>query len=84
MSPNNADGMAYSVDPDQTAPPLGAVWSRSGLFAQTCLPKNLGKLRNGKNFQSEPQGRLISHYRKNPKYLDTPKICCNHPKIWIR
>ena len=21
------------------------------------------------------------HYRKFPKYLDTPKICCNHSKI---
>ena len=44
MSPNNADGMANSVDPDQTAP-LGAVWSGSALFAQTCLSENLGKLR---------------------------------------
>ena len=44
MSPNNADGIANSVDPDQTAP-LGAVWSGSALFAQTCLSKNLGKLR---------------------------------------
>ena len=32
MSPNDADGMANSVDPDQTAP-LGAVWSGSALFA---------------------------------------------------
>ena len=39
MIPNNADGMANSVDPDQTAP-LG-----SALFAQTCLSENLGKLR---------------------------------------
>ena len=44
MSPNNADGMANSVDPDQTAP-LGAVWSGSALFAQTCLSENLGSLR---------------------------------------
>ena len=43
MSPNDADGMANSVDPDQTAP-LGAVWSGSALFAQTCLSENLGKL----------------------------------------
>ena len=34
MSPNDADGMAKSVDPDQTAP----------LFAQTCLSENLGTL----------------------------------------
>ena len=32
MSPNDADGMANSVDPDQTAP-VGAVWSGSALFA---------------------------------------------------
>ena len=44
MSPNDADGMANSVDPDQTAP-LGAVWSRSALFAQAYLSENLGSLR---------------------------------------
>ena len=41
MSPNDADGMANSVDPDQTAP----VWSGSALFAQAYLSKNLGSLR---------------------------------------
>ena len=44
MSPNNADEMANSVDPDQTAP-LGAVWSGSSLFAKTYLSENLGSLR---------------------------------------
>ena len=48
MSPNDADGMANSADPDQTAPnsadpdqtaPLGAVWSGSALFAQAYLSK---------------------------------------------
>ena len=34
MSPNDADGMANSVDPDQTAP----------LFAQAYLSENLGSL----------------------------------------
>ena len=43
MSPNDADGMANSVDPDQTAP-LGAVWSGSALFAQAYLSENLGLL----------------------------------------
>ena len=33
MQPNDADWMANSADPDQTAP-LGAVWSGSTLFAQ--------------------------------------------------
>ena len=23
-------------------------------------------------------------YHKNPKYSDTQKICCIHPKIWTR
>ena len=48
MGPNNADGMANSVNPDQTAPlgtPLGAVWSVSALFAQAYLSENLGSLR---------------------------------------
>ena len=43
MSPNDADGMANSVDPDQAAP-LGAVWSGSALFAQAYLSENLGSL----------------------------------------
>ena len=38
MHLNDADGMANSVDPDQTAA-LGAVWSGSALFAQTSLSK---------------------------------------------
>ena len=45
MSPNDADRMANSVDPDQTAP-LGAVWSGSALFAQVYLSENLGLLRS--------------------------------------
>ena len=43
LHPKDADGIANSVDPDQTAP-LGAVWSGSALFAQTYLSKNLGSL----------------------------------------
>ena len=53
MSPNDADGMANSVDLDQTAPlgavwsgsALFAVWSGSALFAQAYLSENLGSLR---------------------------------------
>ena len=41
MSPNDADGMANSVDPDQTAPPS----SGSALLAQAYLSENLGSLR---------------------------------------
>ena len=41
MGPKDADGMANSVDPDQT----GAVWSGSALFAQVYMSENLGSLR---------------------------------------
>ena len=44
MSPNDADGMANSVDPDHAAP-LRAVWSGSALFAQEYLSENLVSLR---------------------------------------
>ena len=43
MHPKDADGIANSVDPDQTA--LGAVWSGFALFTLICLSKNLGTLR---------------------------------------
>ena len=38
MHPKDAEGIANSVDPDQT------VWSGSALFAQICLSENLGTL----------------------------------------
>ena len=44
MRPNDADWMAKSVDPDQTAP-RGAVWSGSTLFAHAYLSENLGSSR---------------------------------------
>ena len=40
MHPKDAEGIANSVEPDQTAPRSG-----SAPFAQTCLSENLGKLR---------------------------------------
>ena len=39
MSPKDADGMANSVDPDQTAS-LGAVSSGSTLFAEAYLSED--------------------------------------------
>ena len=44
MHPKDADGMAYSADPDQDAP-LGAVWSGSLLFAWTFLSQNFESIR---------------------------------------
>ena len=40
MRPKDTEGIANSVDPDQTE-----VWSGSALFAQTYLSENLGSLR---------------------------------------
>ena len=44
MHPKDAEGIANSIDPNQTAP-LRAVWTGSALFAQACLSENLGTLR---------------------------------------
>ena len=43
MLQKDADGMANSVDREQTAP-LGGIWSGSTLFAQACLSESLGSL----------------------------------------
>ena len=47
MGRKDADGMANSVDPDQTAPRSSLIWvcTVCPLFAQTCLSENLGSLR---------------------------------------
>ena len=37
MHPKDADGLANSIDPDQTAS-SEAVWSWSALFAETICP----------------------------------------------
>ena len=52
MHKKDADEIANSVDPDQTAPPLGAIWSGSALFAKTCPFENLGKFRYFQPFGS--------------------------------
>ena len=44
INDEDVDGMANSVELNQTAP-LGPVCSGSTLFARTCLSENLGTLR---------------------------------------
>ena len=64
MYPKDADSIANSEDPDQTAP-LGAVWSGSALFAQTCLSENFGSLRYAtrkEKVKSALQHSLISPF----------------------
>ena len=63
MSPNGADGMANSVDPDQTAP-LGAVWSGSALFAQAYLSENSRSLLYCKNPKNSDTRKSCYNYHK--------------------
>ena len=64
MSPNDADGMANSVDPDQTA-----VWSGSALFAQAYLSENLGSLRYSLEFPLLGKAILMStHSTEYPQH----------------
>ena len=60
MGPKHAEGMANSVDPDQTAP-QGGVWSGYALFAQTFLSENLGSLRYKSNTQPVTIKLTINH-----------------------
>ena len=59
MSPNDADGIANSVDPD--------LWSGSALFAQAYLPENLGSLRyhkTPKNSDTRKMALLILKFKQ--------------------
>ena len=49
MHLKDADGMANSVDPDQTASPE-AVWSWSALFAETYLSQYIEFVRYGADY----------------------------------
>ena len=75
MHPKDADGMANSVDPDQTAS-SEAVWSWSALFAETYLSQYIELVRYlnalifGAIFNSPipPQGRTASIRKANIVY----------------
>ena len=60
MHPKDADGMANSVDPDQTAS-SEAVWSWSALFDETYLSQNIEFLRYLKL-------KVVVHYQKGNPY----------------
>ena len=65
---NNANGIVNSGDPDQTAP-LGAVLSRSALFAQIYLSENLRSLRFIRTIKH--------HFSPSPKYMtESQKAKC--------
>ena len=63
MHPKDADGMANSVDPDQTAS-SEAVWSWSALFADTYLSQYIEFTVNQINLRSgySPGGRVNKTY----------------------
>ena len=57
MHPKDADGMANSVDPDQTAS-SEAVWSWSALFAETYLSQYIEFVRYIP--KNKPQGHIAN------------------------
>ena len=73
MSPNDADGMANSVDPDQTAPISG-----SALFAQVCLSENLGSLPYHQNCSQNLQTAQITFVNILTFESHHEKICLCH------
>ena len=66
MHPKDADGMANSVDPDQTAS-SEAVWSWSALFAETYLSQYIEFVRyKGERFGGRKASTVwYSTYSKN-------------------
>ena len=60
MHPKDADGMANSIDPDQTAS-SEAVWSWSALFAETYLSQYIEFIR----YQYYDQMEGILYFQKN-------------------
>ena len=62
MHPKDADGMAYSVDPDQTAS-SEAVWSWSALFAETYLSQYIEFVRYHKFSHSAASYALSGNKR---------------------
>ena len=97
MHPKDAEGIANSVDPDQSAP-LGAVWAGSALFAQTCLSENLGKYRRKFPKYSDIQNICCNHSKiwtmwlyhrvMSPNNADgmtnsRPWSACSSSLIWV-
>ena len=79
MHPKDADGMANSVDPDQTAS-SEAVWSWSALFAETYLSQYIEFVQYYTYviimmsywcLSDNTENILPRYYRKNSKYWDT-------------
>ena len=71
MHSNEADAMANSVDPDQTAS-SEAVWSWSALFAETYLSQYIEFLRYFTSFSTEFQS-----------YLDNDRVTIKDCVQWI-
>ena len=59
MHPKDKDGITNSVDPDQTAP-LGAVWSRSALFAQYLSVRKLRNIKVYHSFKNQVNAKALT------------------------
>ena len=73
MHPKDADGMANSVDPDQTAS-SEAVWSWSALFAETYLSQYIEFVRYIKwKYQHENSDRRSLRASRVPR-VQAPRL----------
>ena len=70
MHPKDAEGIANSIEPDQTAP-VGTVWSESALFAQTFLSEKLGSLRYVINLHDDSFVGFFQQRKQTLKYTET-------------
>ena len=74
MHPKDADEMANSVDPDQTAS-TEAVWSWSTLFAETYLSQYLKLLRYPRNmYEASTMSPLPDILNFSMKYFILSKV----------
>ena len=85
MHPKDADGMANSVDPDQTAS-SEAVWSWSALFAETYLSQYIEFVRYLKSlwqwmfYTQKREKQLLNVYLNFLKFYSKFKL---NFELWI-
>ena len=80
MHPKDADVMAHSVDPDQTAS-SEAVWSWSALFAETYLSQYIEFVRYSKKLYLTDQVVLLSGSLGKEKRTIIKNLKSGHQKL---
>ena len=80
MHPKDSGGKANSAGPDRTAS-LGAIWSESALFTQTCLFKNLLSMRyfgyDPKYFDRQAWANIVGNLKRGSSWNMV------YPQSWL-